>query len=106
MYKKGDRVEYCGEVVEITQIFESGDSCMVSNGTLEAYAHLSDLDEIKSAHDKLIELGYEVEQFDGYKVYRHIDKARIGVYEDKTYVCTETDLELSRILTQYLEELE
>lgn len=128
MYKVGDKVEYCGEVVEITQIFDSG-NCMVSNGTLEAYAHLSDLDKYKSAHDKLIEMGYE-EKIHDTVVKSEVESGRYKQYvkgsevilidvkdgEFTTYTLYSGDkgvsdvswvsYELSRILTQYLEELE
>jgi len=105
MYKIGDKVEYCGEVVKITQIFDSG-GCMVSNGILEAHAHLSDLDKHKSAHEKLIEMGYEFIKGNNCVFYRHDELPRVTIYSDKTYSCSDANLELSRILTQYLEELE
>lgn len=104
MYKVGDKVEYLGEVVEITQIFDSG-GCMVSNGTLEAYAHLSDLDKRKSAHEKLIEMGYKLTKYIDYVSYSHKKRVGIVIYNDKTYSCHDTNLELSRVLTQYLEEM-
>jgi hypothetical protein len=128
MYKIGDKVEYCGEVVEITQIFDS-DGCMVSNGTLEAYAHLSDLDKHKSAHEKLIEMGWE-EKIHDTAVKSEVESGRYKQYvkgsevilidvEDReftTYTLYNGDKgvsdvswvshELSRILTEYLEELE
>ena len=128
MYKIGDKVEYCGEVVEITQIFDSG-NCMVSNGTLEAHAHLSYLDKHKSAHEKLIEMGYEEKIHDTvvksdvesgrYKQYAKNYEVILIDVEDReftTYTLYSGDKgvsdvswvnhKLSRILTAYLEELE
>lgn len=60
----------------------------------------------KTAHDKLIELGYEVIQGANIKIYRHDKLSDFRVYDDNTISCNEIDLELSRILTQYLEEME
>ena len=131
MYKVGDKVEYRGEVVKITQIFysDSERACMVSNGTLEAYAHLSYLDKHKSAHEKLIEMGYEEKIHDTvvkhdvesgrYKQYAKNYKVILIDVEDReftTYTLYSGDKgvsdvswvnhKISRILTQYLEELE
>ena len=114
MYKIGDKVEYCGEVVKITQIFDSG-GCMVSNGILEAHAHLSDLDKLKSAHEKLIEMGYEHHEYSYGDVYELKESykynglsGRIQTDNQGAINCGDVyiGLELSRILTQYLEELE
>lgn len=59
-----------------------------------------------SAHEKLIELGYELTKRTDYVFYRHDDLPRVTIYSDKTYSCSDTNLALSRILMQYLEELE
>ena len=59
----------------------------------------------KSAHEKLIEMGYEITKRTDYVFYRHDDLPRITIYSDKTYSCSDTNLALSRILTQYLDEL-
>ena len=128
MYKIGDKVEYCGEVVKITQIFDSG-NCMVSNGTLEAHAHLSYLDKHKSAHEKLIEMRYEEKIHDTvvksdvesgrYKQYAKNSEVILIDIKDREFTTytlyngskgvddvSWVNHKLSRILTQYLEELE
>ena len=112
MYKIGDKVEYCGEVVEITQIFDSG-NCMVSNGTLEAHAHLSDLDEHKSAHEKLIEMGLTLKVTKNYAdgVFSHEwwndnnDRVIVFYIDEKVTTVYEGNNEIMAIIPQYLEEL-
>ena len=114
MYKIGDKVEYFGEVVEITQIFEGGDSCMVSNGTLEAHAHLSELYEIKSAHDKLLALGLRLNITKNYAdgVFSHEwrnendDRVIVFYINEKVTTVYEGSNEIMAIIPQYLEELE
>ena len=65
----------------------------------------TDLKPHRTAHEKLIEMGYELTKRSDYVFYRHDDLPRITIYNDKTYSCSDTNLALSRILTQYLEEL-
>lgn len=59
-----------------------------------------------TAHEKLIEMGYELTKYTDYVSYRHDELPRVTIYSDNTYSCSDTNLELSRILTQYLEELQ
>ena len=112
MYKVGDKVEYCGEVVEITQIFDSG-NCMVSNGTLEAHAkHLSYLDKHKSAHEKLIEMGLKLKITKNYAdgVFSHEwwnendDRVIVFYIDEKVTTVYEGNNEIMAIIPQYLEE--
>ena len=65
-----------------------------------------DLKPYKTAHEKLIDLGYELTERNDYIFYRHDELPKVTIYSDKTYSCSDTNLELSKILTQYLEELE
>lgn len=60
----------------------------------------------QTAHEKLIEIGYEFIKRNDYTTYRHIDLPRVTIYRDKTCSCSDINLELSRILTKYLEEME
>ena len=60
----------------------------------------------RTAHEKLIEMGYESTKGNNFTKYRHDELPRITIYNDNTYSCSDTNLELSRILTQYLEEME
>ena len=104
MYKRGDKVETLdygtGEIIRVND--DGAYHIHVKN----AYVNLFDkeIKPYKSAHDKLIELGYVKTHRDGYVKYD--GEKIIIIYDDKTYSCVDTDLELSRILTQYLEELE
>ena len=59
----------------------------------------------RTAHEKLIEMGYESIKGNNFTKYRHDELPRITIYSDNTYSCSDTNLELSRILTQYLEEV-
>ena len=60
----------------------------------------------RTAHEKLLEMGYECEERRDVKIYRHENKiSSVRVYDDNTISCNDIDLELSRILTQYLEEM-
>ena len=65
-----------------------------------------ELKPYRTAHEKLIEMGYESTKGNNFTKYRHDELPRVTIYSDNTYSCSDTNLELSRILTQYLEELE
>ena len=65
-----------------------------------------DIKPYKTAHEKLIDMGYEFVKANNCVFYRHEELPKITIYNDKTYSCSDADLELSKILTQYLEELE
>lgn len=66
----------------------------------------NEIEVIVTAHEKLIEMGYEFTKRKDYAFYRHDELPKVTIYNDKTYSCGDTNLELSKILTQYLEELE
>ena len=116
MYKVGDKVEYRGEVVKITQIFysDSERACMVSNGTLEAYAHFSYLGKYKSAHEKLIEMGLTLKITKNYAggVFSHEwwneneDRIIVFYVDEKLTTVYEGNNEIMNVIPQYLEELE
>lgn len=107
-FKVGDKVET-----------EKGNGIIVAIGGYEEPIYIAEITNIgkwgfnehqlkpyKTAHEKLIEMGYEFIQRSNYAFYRHDELPKITVYNDKTYSCSDINLELSRILTKYLEELE
>lgn len=59
----------------------------------------------KNPHEKLIELGYELIQGVNLKIYRHDKLMNFRVYDDNTISCNEIDLELAKIIKEYLEWL-
>ena len=108
MYKIGDKVET-----------EKGNGIIVAINGYEEPLFIVEINKIgkwgfhgyeitpyQTAHEKLIEIGYELTKRSDYVFYRHDDLPRVTIYSDKTYSCSDTNLALSRILTQYLEELE
>lgn len=103
MYKIGDKVETPHGVGRVDKVFDSGLRVNFGGSKL---IPLKDVKPYTSAHDKLIKLGYEFQQYDNFKKYMHDELATVRVDNDKTISCYEITLELSRILTQYLEELE
>lgn len=110
-FKLGDKVEYLNNVWEVSSVETNTDgtvSVEVYNDKLGIDIYVSDdeLTPYRTAHEKLIEMGYELTKRTDYVFYRHDDLPRITIYSDKTYSCSDTNLELSRILTQYLEEME
>jgi len=118
MYKLGDKVETPLGVGILSDISANNETkYKVMYGSRSTwYAH----DEIKpyrTAHEKLIELGWEdkgyvsdARRYEGYNMWV------IFNVTNKTYtinklvgiaiICPNIDITLSRILTQYLEELE
>ena len=106
MYKIGDKVEYLNNVWEVCDC--EIDSVEIYNDKLgvNIYVPISDVQPYRTAHEKLIEMGYELTKRTDYVFYRHDDLPRVTIYSDKTYSCSDTNLALSRILTQYLEELD
>ena len=99
MYKIGDKVETPQFTGIVEKVYESG---VKVNGKMFP---LKDITPYRTAHEKLIEMGYELTKRSDYVFYRHDDLPRVTIYSDKTYSCSDTNLVLSRILTQYLEEL-
>ena len=100
MYKIGDKVETPHFTGIVEKVYESG---VKVNGKMFP---LKDIKPYRTAHEKLIEMGYELTKRTDYVFYRHDDLPRVTIYSDKTYSCSDTNLALSRILTQYLEEME
>ena len=128
MYKVGDKVETplgSGKILDFAYFI--GMDCKVwkvkldyklidvnTKQTIVLHLTENELKPHKSAHDKLIEMGWEdVETYlpDLTKFTKGLCEIYIDL-EYKTYEVYEgtsplkIDLELSRILTQYLEELE
>lgn len=125
MYKIGDKVEYYGKVETITKIFRDG-FIELDNILL---VHPEQLKPYRTAHEKLIEMGYE-EKIHDVCVKREVENGKYKQYvngsevilidikdrEFTTYTLYNgskgisdvswVSYELSHILTQYLEELE
>lgn len=64
------------------------------------------LQPYKTPHDKLMGMGYELIQGANIKIYRHDKLSDVRVYDDNTISCNEIDLELAKIIKEYLEWLE
>ena len=112
MYKVGDKVETrlgVGEVITVTNGWITVD---ILDYLITAW-HL-DIEPYRTAHEKLIEMGWKLEKVIGCynQVYLHKwldtnDDVRIRIYlDDKTFTTFELPNEHIGILTQYLEELE
>ena len=115
MYKIGDKVETplgIGKLADISQNNET--KYKVMHGARSTwYAH-DEITPYRTAHEKLIEMGYK--RFNtSHGVEYNKEHCQILIDEqDKTYkvywmvddMAYWIDLELSRVLTQYLEELE
>ena len=129
MYKIGDKVEYLNNVWEVYD-YEI-DSVEIYNDKLgiNIYVPISDVQPYHTAHEKLIEMGYEEKIHDTvvksdvesgkYKQYaKNCEVILIDIKDREftTYTLYSGDKgvsdvswvnhKLSRILTQYLEELE
>ena len=105
MYKIGDKVETPLGSGYVESIRYDG-TIGVGIGFPIVYFKEKELTPYRTAHEKLIEMGYELTKRSDYVFYRHDDLPRVTIYSDKTYSCSDTNLKLSRILTQYLEEIE
>lgn len=111
MYKIGDKVEYCGVVSTIVAINEAQRVMSVVYKEEQEQGAVVGFDSVKpyrTAHEKLIELGWICKEIYGGKKYiaPNLEHGTFIVWDDKTFTTSDCDLELSRILTQYLEELE
>ena len=106
MYKIGNKVKTDFGICTIVSKYEELNNHYVVDFKGERYImHVREIKPHKTAHEKLIEMGYELTKRSDYVFYRHDDLPRVTIYSDKTYSCSDTNLVLSRILTQYLEEL-
>lgn len=116
-YEIGQKVETPLGIGEVIDVFTREDKtiseCKVCIKTHSVWFRVDDIKPYKSAHDRLIEMGYNVQQTtvlnsSMFTIYG-IDGASITIIERKggsTYKTKqEVSLELSRILTQYLEEM-
>ena len=119
MYKIGDKVEYLNSVWEVCDC--EIDSVEIYNDKLgiNIYVPISDVQPYRTAHEKLIEMGWE---YKGYGALRHIYEIKheynftenIVIFPNsKSYLASTNrkghsvviSLTIARILTQYLEEL-
>ena len=105
MYKIGDKVEYLNNVWEVCD-WEI-DSVEIYNEKMgvNIYVPIDDVKPYRTAHEKLIEMGYELIDREEWIIYKHKNLPRIVIHNGN-YSCSDTNLALSRILTAYLEELE
>ena len=114
MYKIGDKVEYLNNVWEVCDW--EVDSVEIYNEKMgvNIYVPIDDVKPYRTAHDKLIEIGYRISQTTAlthslYTIYEK-DGSSITIIERRSgnayKTRQEVSLELSCILTQYLEELE
>lgn len=115
MYKIGDKVEYLNNVWEVCDW--EVDSVEIYNEKMgvNIYVPIDDIKPYRTAHEKLIELGYEHHEYSYGDVYELKESykynglsGRIQTDNQGAINCGDVyiGLELSRILTQYLEELE
>lgn len=129
MFKVGDKVETkdfgVGEIIRLSNganTVSSNDENVYHVKVKNAYVNVyeKNLEPYQSPHEKLTALGYKLvlkdtEDYDEtlitYKKQRmtlEIDKnkKRYVLFDGSMYSAVYTDLELSRILTRYLEEIE
>ena len=121
MYKIGNTVKTEFGIGVVKDKYENLNNHFVINiRDVDIIVHVSEMEHYKTAHDKLIELGWE---YKGFVELRHIYekkypykfKEHIIIFPKSKFYLTSTNskghsvlinIELSRILTQYLEELE
>ena len=109
MYKIGDKVEYLNNVWEVCDC--EIDSVEIYNEKMgvNIYVPIGDVKPYRTAHEKLIEMGYEL-TINGpiWRTYQTED-LRNAIFFDRLKNTVNTNLHydktLSRILTQYLEEM-
>ena len=116
MYKIGNNVEYLNSVWEVCD--SEIDSVEIYNEKMgvNIYVPINDVKPYQSAHDKLIALGWVEDDRKEFTIYSknsneiYINKQRktyqLYSYQYITNGPMYVSLELSRILTQYLEEME
>jgi hypothetical protein len=117
MYKIGDKVEYCGLVSTVVSINERQRVMGIVYTQEEEQSAVVGFDSVKpyrTAHEKLIEMGYEHSEYSYGDVYELKESykynglsGRIQTDNYGAINCGDVyiGLELSRILTQYLEEM-
>lgn len=95
---------------EIIDVFTREDKTIkeykVCINTYSVWVDVEDLKPYKTPHEKLLEMGYELDDRIDVKIYRHDTLSYVRVYDDNTISCFEITLELLHILTDYLEWLE
>lgn len=65
-----------------------------------------DLKPYKTPREKLIEMGYQLDERDTASVYRHDILCNVRVWNDNKISCDDIDLELAKTIKEYLEWLE
>jgi hypothetical protein len=125
-YKVGDKVLYNGEVHTVIQVPDDrltrkdvgylDKDYVVLDLHYDNAIHYTEIEPYLTPHEKLIELGFTFETKGHYIQYNHEKKdMRIivntitkdyGVFHLTDYNYRFVNLELSKILTEYLEELE
>ena len=112
MYKIGDKVETPYGIGIVKDFGVSGFSfhwCKIAFSEYDVISLNEDkVKPYRTAHEKLIEMGFVATlELDKYLIYRMDGLELLFNIPAKTYVYdVDINLELSRILTQYLEELE
>lgn len=128
-FKVGDKVLYDGEVRTVVQVPDGrpfnevgrlenwlDKECVVLDLDYDNAIYYKDIELYKTAHDKLLELGWEREIISNdIRYVKFNEKSRrtmdIRILKDSegyyvNVINMVIDLEMSKILTQYLEELE
>jgi len=106
MYKIGDKVETplgIGKLADRSQNNETKYKVMYGAKSTW-YAH-DEITPYRTAHEKLLALGFQYAQREDYKRYIHDELGSLIVWDDKTFTTSDCDLEIARIMVQYLEEL-
>ena len=114
MYKIGDYVKSFIGIGCIEDEYKELNNHFIVNVKGNRYIlSASELEKYKTAHEKLLEMGWKFSECTGCKLYQRKGGFVEFNIEQKTYTIytlnnydVNINLELSRILTQYLEELE
>lgn len=125
-YKVGDKVLYNGEVHTVIRVPDDrltwkdvgylDKDYVVLDLHYNNAIHYTEIELYKTAHEKLLELGFTFERKEHFIQYTHEKKdmrilvntimKKYGVFSLTNNNYRFVDLELSKILIQYLEELE
>ena len=116
MYKIGDKVEYLNNVWEVCDCEVDNVEIYNEKMGVNIYLPIGDVQPYRTAHDKLIAMGWEQKMSGGnLTLYMQGDLTIYAYKKEKCVICHGTNdsqltfiinLALSRILTQYLEELD
>lgn len=116
MYKIGSTVKTEFGIGVVKGKYENLNNHFVVNiRDVDIIVHVNEMEHYKTAHDRLIEIGYKVTRNVNAFITYELDNNVITFLKDEKIVQTHAiddnltfvmDLKLSHILTQYLEELE